>query len=265
MEEGKIVSIEDRIPKLKQLRKRKADRRLILLLSLFFLLIACVMYFLSPLSHIRSIHVEGNRYISAEQVIALSGLTKDTSIWKIDKKKSEAKVKTNSEIKEADIKTRIPNSVIITVNEENRIAYVAREDRFLPILENGEILKPLRKEEIPVYAPVLIGFSEGKKLNQLLGELEKLPQEILNSISEIHAAPAKTDIYHITLYMNDGFEVSATSRTLSEDLVHYPSIISKLDPDVKGVIDFEVGAFFKPYDPPKTEKDKEAEKNFPAQ
>jgi cell division protein FtsQ len=255
MEEGKIVSIEDRIPKLKQIRKRKANRRLILLLALFFVLIACVMYFLSPLSHIRSIHVEGNRYLSSEQVTELSGLTKDTNIWKIDKKQIVKKIKTNPEIKQVEIKTRFPNSVIITIKERNRIAYVTKEDRFQPVLENGEILPPLKKGEIPVYAPVLIGFSKGEGLKQLLRELDKLPQGILNSISEIHEDPKKTDIYHITLYMNDGFEVSATSRALSEKLVHYPSIVSQLDPNVKGVIDLEVGYYFKAFNPPEPKKE----------
>ena len=60
--------------------------------------------------------------------------------------------------------------------------------------------------------------------------INKLPEEIQNSISEIHNTPTKTDNYHITMYMNDGFEVSATSLTLSDKMIHYPSIISQLDP-----------------------------------
>ncbi|RFU63366.1 cell division protein FtsQ/DivIB [Peribacillus glennii] len=259
MEKGKVVSIEDRIPKLKQIRKRKANRRLIALLSIFFVLIASVMYFLSPLSHIRSITVVGNRYISQEEVVRLSRLTNDTSIWKINKKQSIENIKSNPEIKTAEIRAKIPNSVVIKINERNRIAYMAKEGRFLPILENGEILGPIKKGDIPVYAPVLVGFGEGNKLNQLLGELEQLPQEILNSISEIHEASTKTDIYHITMYMNDGFEVSATSRTLSEKLVHYPSIISQLDPDIKGVIDLEVGSYFKAFDKPAPNNQKEGQ------
>ncbi|PLT34296.1 cell division protein FtsQ/DivIB [Bacillus sp. V5-8f] len=261
MEKGKVVSIEDRIPKLKQLRKRKANRRLVILLSIFFVLIASVMYFLSPLSHIRSITVQGNRYLSQEEVVRLSGLTSDTSIWKMNKKQSIEKIKSNPEIETVEIRAKIPNSVIIKVNERNRMAYLAKEGRFLPILENGEILAPIPKGNIPVYAPVLVGFGEGIRLKQLLSELEKLPQEILNSISEIHEDSTKTDIYHITMYMNDGFEVSATSRTLSEKLVHYPSIISQLDPNVKGVIDLEVGSYFKAFDQsaPKEQQDSKTE------
>ena len=64
--------------------------------------------------------------------------------------------------------------------------------------------------------------------------LEQLPNEVLNSISEIHYDPKKTDHYHISLFMNDGNEVSATIRTFAEKMSHYPSIISQLDPNQKG-------------------------------
>ncbi|MFD0049220.1 cell division protein FtsQ/DivIB [Actinomycetes bacterium NPDC127524] len=250
MENGKIISIEDRIPKLKQLRKRKANRRLISLLAAFFILVACILYFLSPLSHIRTIKVDGNRYIASEKIIKSSKLSNDTSIWNIDKKSTTALIKKYPEIDTVKISSVFPNTVKINVTEFERIAYISKDHLFYPVMENGKILPPLKKKEIPVYAPVLIDFSEGKALNKLLSELEKLPQEIRNSISEIHDDPTKTDEYHITMYMNDGFEVSATSTTLSDKMVHYPAIVSQLNKNVKGVIDLEVGSFFKAYKTP---------------
>ena len=81
----------------------------------------------------------------------------------------------------------------------------------------------------------------------MIKSLENLPTEISNSISEIHYTPKKTDPYHISLFMNDGFEVSATLRSFSEKMVHYPSIISQLDPNKKGIIDLEVGSYFKAF------------------
>lgn len=255
MEKGKIVSIEDRIPKLKQIRKSKANRRLVLLLSLFFILVACVLYFLSPLSYVKSIKVEGNQYITSKQIIKLSKIKKDRSIWKVDTGKTTANIKKNPEIKSASVTPVFPNSVKITISEHTRIAYLSNGGKFAPILENGDVLKELATGENPVFAPVLIGFKEGKALKLLLEELDKLPVEIQNAISEIHHDPSKTDEYHIVMYMNDGYEVSATSRTLSEKMIHYPSIVSQLDPDIKGVIDLEVGSYFKAFNEPKQEEE----------
>jgi len=259
VEKGKVISIEDRIPKLKKIRKRNTNRRLIFLLSLFFILVGCVLYFLSPLSHVKSVEVEGNRYLSKAQIAKLSNINKNQSIWKVDTAQIAANIKENPEIKSAKVVPVFPNSIKITVSEHNKMAYLLKGKHFYPILENGEILDGLESGEIPVFAPVLIDFKEGKALNRLLEELVKLPEEIQNLVSEIHYKPTKMDPYHIIMYMNDGFEVSATSETLSEKMVHYPSIANQLDPKVKGIIDLEVGSFFKAYQPPEQEEEKEGE------
>lgn len=243
---GKIVSLEDRVPKLKQQRRRKANKRLIFLLLLFFTLISCVVYFQSPLSHVNKIRVVGNKAYTTDQLIAQTGLTKQTNIWRIDKKKIATKLKALSEVKSAKLKREFPNNFLITIKEWDRIAYMMKDGFFWPILENGEILKQ-ETSMIPVNSPVLMGFSGGEATEEMIAALNQLPTEVLNSISEIHHTPKETDKLHITLYMNDGFEVSATIRSFAEKMAHYPAIVSQLDPNVKGVIDMELGPYFRPY------------------
>lgn len=247
MDKGKIVSIEDRIPKLKQQRRRKANKRLIVLLLLFFTLIVCVVYFQSPLSHVKNVNIIGNHVYSSKELIKLSGLSEDTNIWKIDEVEIVNRLEKLPEIKSVNLDILLPNNVEIQVAEWKRMAYIAKETEFLPVLENGDILKE-KVTGIPVSAPVLVGFSEGDVIQEMIDGLEALPVEVLNSISEIHNSPKDTDKFHITLYMNDGYEVSASLRTFSEKMVHYPSIVSQLDPSQKGIIDLEVGSYFKAYE-----------------
>jgi cell division protein FtsQ len=246
MEKGKIVALEERIPKLKQQRRRKANRRLIFLLFLFFSLIAMVVYVKSPLSHVKNIIVKGNEEYSNNEIIEKTGITSENNIWQIKSQVIEAKLVQLKEIKKASIKVHWPNSVIIQVKEHKRIAYLKKDALFYPVLDNGTILSN-GQSNLPINAPVLIDFKEGTVLRDMVIELKKLPEEILNSISEIHYTPYKTDNYHISSYMNDGFEVSATIRSYSNKMSHYPSIISQLDLNKKGIIDLEVGSFFKAY------------------
>ncbi|MDR6997994.1 FtsQ-type POTRA domain-containing protein [Neobacillus niacini] len=255
MDKGKIVALEDRIPKLKEQRRRKANRRLILLLFLFFALIAAIAYMQSPLSHIKQISVKGNDLYSSKEIIKKTGVTKNTNIWKVKSKEISKKLKELSEVKKADVKIQWPNTVFITIQEHNRIAYLKKEGSYYPVMENGKILKGKWLKEIPNNSPILFDFEEGDVLNEMVDGLKGIPAEIVNSISEIHYTPKKTDKYHISLFMNDGFEVSATLRSFSEKMVHYPSIVSQLDPNKKGVIDLEVGSYFKAYDT-KTEDQK---------
>ncbi|CAH2713351.1 Cell division protein DivIB [Neobacillus rhizosphaerae] len=248
MEKGKIVALEDRIPKLKEQRRRKANRRLVLLLILFFTLIVAIAYTQSPLSHVKTITIKGNEVYSSTEIISKSGLSKNTNIWKVRKSEVIAKLQQLSEIKKANVKIHWPNTIQIQVKEHKRIAYLKQDNNYFPVMENGKILKDRKTETVPVNSPILFEFKEGNALNEMVKELEKLPGEILNSISEIHYSPKKTDQYHISLFMNDGFEVSATIRSFSEKMVHYPSIISQLDPTKKGIIDFEVGSYFKAFE-----------------
>src|SRR5699024_3042673 len=84
VEKKKIISIEDRIPRLKEARKKKANRRLLFYLSIFFFLISIIIYLQSPLSHIKEIHVSGNEVIPEQDILQVSKLTTRTNIWTIN-------------------------------------------------------------------------------------------------------------------------------------------------------------------------------------
>lgn len=261
MDKGKIVALEDRIPKLKEQRRRKANKRLILLLFLFFTMIAVVAYVQSPLSHVKKITIKGNEMLSTDEIISETGIKKEeTNIWSINKKEITKELQGLSEINRAEVKMLWPNSIIINIQERKKVAYVENENSYFPVMENGKVLKDRQLTDIPVNAPILFKFKEGAILDEMIAELDKLPDEILNSISEIHYSPKKTDDYHISLFMNDGFEVSATLRSFSDKMVHYPSIISQLDPSQKGIIDLEVGSFFKAYETEVEESEVENDK-----
>lgn len=256
MENGKVVSLEDRIPKLKEYRKKKANRRLILLLFIFFLLVLSVVYFLSPISHIKEITVSGNRVLKTKDIIKCSALEVGMSIWELDRGNVEKRLKKIPEIKTADVSVKFPNRVHIKIKEMKQIGYLFDGDTFEPVLENGQVIKE-KAIRVPKEAPILFDFKKEDVLKKMVKSLNELPDEIVNSISEIHYTPNKTDPYHITLYMNDGYEVRATLRTFSKKMVYYPSIVSQLDPKVKGVIDLEVGSFFQSYENEEKHKNRE--------
>lgn len=248
MDKGKIVAIEDRIPKLKEQRRRKANKRLIFLLFLFFTLIAVISYVQSPLSHVKKITVKGNELLSTDEIIKIAEISKKTNIWSVKKDTISVNLLKMNVIKHAEVTIKWPNTVVVEVQERNKIAYLESDNSYFPVMENGKVLKDREVSEIPVNAPILFKFKEDVILKEMVTALEELPVEVLNAISEVHYTPKKTDQYHISLFMNDGFEVSATLRSFSEKMIHYPSIISQLDPSIKGIIDLEVGSYFKAYE-----------------
>ncbi len=256
MRKENVVSIEERIPKLKQHRKKKANRRLIFLLSLFLIMILSVIYFQSPLSHVKNIEVKGNELVPSETIISESKIKQGMNVWSVNKKETSERLNKLPEIKDAKVKMSFPNSFVIEVDELGKKAYLLKDNKFQIILENGKVLNK-GTESIPVDAPLLRGFKEDKALKKMISELGELPKEVQHLISEINLTPKKTDQYHLTLFMNDGYEVSATIRTFSEKMEHYPSIVSQLDPSQKGVIDLEVGSYFRSYESEESESEAE--------
>lgn len=254
-EKKNVVSIEDRIPKLKQQRRKKANRRLILLLLLFFILIACILYFQSPLSRVQSIKVTGNHVYTDKEIISHANLSNSTNIWNVENEDIEKKISSLPEISKVEVKKQLPTTIVIKIKELKRISYISVENYFLPVLENGKILEENKSTDVPLNAPILFRFTEDKALKEMISGIERLPEEVLNSISEVHYDPTESDAYHITLYMNDGNEVSATIRTFADKMVHYPAIVSQLDPEQKGVINLEVGSYFKAFEPEGDEPD----------
>ncbi|MEW4283822.1 cell division protein FtsQ/DivIB [Priestia koreensis] len=263
MENEKVVHLEDRVPKLKEQRKQKANRRLIFYLSIFFLLILFIVYTQSSLSNVASVEVKGNQYVSDQTILKLSKLTKETSYWKIQKGEVADRIKANPEIKSVTIHKSLPNKVVLNVTEYKRIAYVLAKGKYLPINENGKVLKAVKGKPNLSNAPLLVDWKKPDVIQEMVQSLNKLPDTITKAIAEIYYTPERSDSLHITLYMNDGHEVSASLRDFSKKMLDYPTILNYMEkdyPNAKGIIHLEVSPYFEPYTKPKEkEGDEESE------
>jgi cell division protein FtsQ len=259
MEKGKIILLEDRLPKLKEQRKQKVNRRLIFYISLFFILILLIIYTQSSLSNIARIEVMGNRHVQEKEVVSMSGLSTNISYWDFDGKEVEERIERHPEVKDAVVNKKIPNTVEIQVKEYERVAYVVEKGRYLPITEKGKVLKAVKGNPLSSDAPLLINWDKPEAIQEMVEELNKLPKSIVGSISEIHHTPEESDSLHINLYMNDGREVSATIRNFSEQMIAYPAIVSQLDPAKRGIIylDLEGLRYFDEYEGTGTEEEEE--------
>src|SRR5690625_4795940 len=138
MEKKKIVSIEDRIPKLKEARKKKANRRLLFYLAVFFVLISIIVYLQSPLSHIKQIDINDNYVLSKKDVIKISDVALDTNIWMLNTGSTKKKVENHPVIESVTVKRKLPFTVEINVNEHHIVGFLKEESIYLPVLENGD-------------------------------------------------------------------------------------------------------------------------------
>ncbi len=259
MSKKKIVSIEDRIPQLKQSRKKKANRRLVFYLTIFFLLISVIVYLQSPLSNVKRIVITGNSFVMEEEVIERSEVTDQTNIWAIDSKEIVKGILEHPVIESVDVNRKLPSTIEINISEHDLVGYLKEGDEIHSVLGTGITLSG--HIESLAEAPLMIGFTEESYLESMTAELEKLPKSILNLISEIYWKPTEENKNKIVLYMNDGYVVHGTIRNFSNKMQVYPSIVSQLDPDSKGIIHIGVGAYFEEFadEPKNDQKENESE------
>src|SRR5690625_862643 len=166
MEKKKVVSIEDRIPKLKEARKKKTNRRLLFYLSLFFFLISVIVYLQSPLSYIHSIEIDGNHVIKDEEILIQSDLTTTTNIWTIKESQIKNLLEKHPIIETVTVKRKLPQTVQIDVTEHKIVGFVKRKNGSHPILANGDIIEDLGNMDRSE-APVLNNFTEKDYLERM--------------------------------------------------------------------------------------------------
>ncbi|SFO63877.1 cell division protein FtsQ [Halolactibacillus alkaliphilus] len=244
-DEKKVVSIEERIPRLREARRKKANRRFIFYLSFLLFLIAIVVYLQSPLSYIRQIMVEGNEFVPEEKIVEASQLSTTTSIWAFRVENIEAAIEKIPEIQSVKVVRQLPHDLEISVIEHKKIAYVDRGESLSPLLESGATLKKVSKSKYQGDAPILIDFSADEVLALLVDELQALPTYLLSHISEIYYAPTESNPYQVHLNMIDGFELLTSIRGFNEHLRVYPSIVSQLNQGEPGLIEIDhAGAVF---------------------
>ena len=175
-------------------RKRKKILKVIKILMLLAIIIGGIIYaMLSPIFNIKNIIVTGNKKISSETIISLSGLNIDQNIFDFWSNDIEEAVKQNAYMDTVEVKRKLPDIVEINVKERTATYMITLGNAYVHINNQGYILEITAKK---LEVPLLIGYNttaeeivEGNRLNQT--DLEKL-NDVLK-IMEV-ASSGKSDI-----------------------------------------------------------------------
>ncbi|HAS01611.1 MAG TPA: division initiation protein, partial [Brevibacillus sp.] len=115
---------DDRIPLVKNAtpRKKKGNRRLIIILAIFFVLVLSIVFFRSPYSKVTDIQVYGNILYTKEQIIQASTLTNGMQFLNVWDSDVEAGISTLKGIKDISISRDFPGVIRLNIQEYRRTA-----------------------------------------------------------------------------------------------------------------------------------------------
>lgn len=242
----KVIDIEERIPSMREKRRRRTNRKFIFVVTIFIFALLVILYFQSPLSRIEKITLKGTNLYDESFYLETSGLAVDKPLWGFSIKDVEQSMRKLDSVQEVSVSRKWLREVEVEIMEWQPIAYIEKGGQYSLLLENGEEFSEgqLFPEED---APILNGFTDSEHKKRITAQLMKMESSIYQLISEIIYEGTSDDPDHLTVYMDDGYEVKAIIPTFAEKMAYYTGITAQLQDYEKGVIDMEVGTFFTPY------------------
>lgn len=209
---------------------------------LFFVLVLCLIgylvYGVSRIS-ITNIYIEGNTYLTDQQVIEAAGIQNYPPIIETLSFTVEEKLKKTSTIKGAHITRPSLRAIHIQITENTPLFYDSTKSK--TILSDG-------KETKEKYdAPVLLNYVPDQKYQKFLEKMSQISPNIIEKISEIKYDPNDKDDERFLLSMNDG-NYAYLSLSKFEKIDQYLNIVlemSKKFNNQKGILYLDSGGYFK--------------------
>ncbi|MDN4607550.1 cell division protein FtsQ/DivIB [Sporosarcina highlanderae] len=240
----KVIDIEERIPSMREKRRRKTNKKFIFIIAVFCIALLVLLYFQSPFSKVGAIEIHGAQLYDDEFYFEKSGIPIGSSYWGFVTKEVEKELLKIEGVSKVSVTRKLLRDVEISITEWKMVAYMENDGNFDLLLENGELISSdINYPNVPILNHVDKPDLRKKLTKQLL----KMDKDVLHLISEIIYTGTEENPDTITAFMDDGFEVHAIIPTFAEKMDYYPEITSQLEDMEKGIIDMEVGTYFSPF------------------
>src|SRR5699024_6025505 len=137
------------------------------------------------------------------------------NIWTINSKKLNKKLEKNSIIESVNVKRKLPSTILSEVKEYKVVGYVSSEKNYKAVLEKGTFAESEAATLDLSNAPQLYDLKDEEILKRMKKELNELPENIFDLISEVRCIPSENNKHKIEMYMVDGFKVDTSIRKFS--------------------------------------------------
>ncbi|MCT4783591.1 MULTISPECIES: cell division protein FtsQ/DivIB [Exiguobacterium] len=245
-----VRSLEDRIPYMKDQRRKKANRRLSAILLLFAVLIALVVYMQTSVSDVKAVNVSGLAWLTESYVLEQIDLDTTSKIVEVSPSRLEAAIRELPGVKDVEVDRSWYNIVTIKLEEEKMIAYSRTDDREVVVLADGS-LHPTGQIDDPAKlkdGPLLRQFDKEADLEKVAGELEQVDDALRARMSEIVFQQQDGEPTRYEIYMNDGNTLLTPTFKLSQTVSKYGEIFENIPKGQRGTVVMDGGYYFVPYE-----------------
>ena len=220
--------------------KRKKRREVLYIVTLFLIVIGVFVLLFSSYLKLKTIEVEGNNQITKEEILEAGNINNNLRTWSIKDDEIQNNIKSRFDIfKSVTVKSKLPSSIKVQVEEYSFIAQNKKEDGSLEIIMvNG---KPYSGKIRNNYnLPIIENFNDdSSKLEEVYKNLNKLKQEVRLQISEI----INDENDRLIIYMKDGQKVKALRASFADKLNYYEEISKYIEDKNNTTLNLINGAY----------------------
>ena len=137
-------------------RKKKRNRKRILWLFIFLTGIFVLFSLKTDYFYANKVIVEGNKYVEANKIVELSGITANTNILYMNVRNIKDSILTNSYLSNVKLKRKLPNTIVIDIDERTP-RYVINNNESIYILDRELFILEIRADN-PLGLPELAGL-----------------------------------------------------------------------------------------------------------
>lgn len=244
-----------------RIKKNKKIKKIITWTTLIGIIVGILVFLCqSDMFNICDIEIIGNAQITSEEILELSGISKNNNIFLINKIKMKRKISQNPYIKEVNIKRELPDKIKIEIEEKQK-AYILQVDTGYAYVDKyGDILEISENKlenliMLQGYETSKEQITPGNKLNET--DLEKLEdvQQILKSGEKNELDDQITNIniknkndYILSMPIYKKIVYIGNTSNLSTKMLRAKDIIDKtMELEGKIFVNGEFGKGFDPY------------------
>ncbi len=203
----------------------KKGRR-VLTIAALVIFIGALVFVAFELFQVRMITVAGCETRSQDDIIALTGLEYNTSIFEVDKQQVMNNLYADAYIKPVDVEIKYPDNVIITIEERKEAARIQKDSAYIVIDREGWVLRLDAQADEAAYPlvtglpanTVLVGQQIGTSDTFKIGVLTR----VLDALKSAEIAPTAIDISlaaDIVIELPDGLKVEIGDDTALEEKI----------------------------------------------
>lgn len=186
-------------------RRIISTQRFIGLLLMLILLIAGVLFIKSSYFTVGSVIVEGNKYVSVEDVYRIADIPEAINIFSLNTANIKMRLMHDLRIDEVDVSRKFPGTILIQLKERKPMAYIGSNYGFLELDRQGVVVavfKNLKQVNLPMITGVRLENEyvgdkvENQAVKNIVNYLSLLDEVTLNQLSEINLTASEEIIVY---------------------------------------------------------------------